>query len=140
MHDLRSALRFIILTIIARLLAYFIVRFIESLKPRNVHFIIAPSIEPARESLDDPNRWVPSTGMTESVEETQGTKRVLPVGTWIKLVRVNFVYYVVVLTAQVRNRFRKTKAKLSLKLVSEIIGLITAIVSLLLVILSYFLK
>ncbi|HYH01620.1 MAG TPA: hypothetical protein VEC37_00820 [Bacillota bacterium] len=140
MHDLRSALQFIILTMIARLLVYFIVRFIESLKPRNAHFIIAPSFDSTQKPLSDPESLVFGTGMVESVEAKKGSKKVLPVRMLVKFVWVNLGYYGVVVTARVREKLRKTKAQLSLKLMSEIIGLITAIVSLVIMILNYFLK
>lgn len=129
MQDLRSALQFTIITIISRLLVYFIVRLIEAVKPRSAHFIISSQTEPAH-SLRKP--------FPQRTHRYR--KYCINRGRLVKNFLVTLHCYVILVLNRIHQSYRWVKQQVSLKLLTEVVGLITALISLLVVILNYYLN
>jgi hypothetical protein len=119
MLDLRSAGQLVGLLLLARVLAYGFVRLIEFFKPRPVHFIITALMDRKLEALS--NEKVAPLG----VEHRQRWK-------------LNDYCYYLIWAALSRNC--KIKPRPSLKLITEMLGLLTAGISLTVLIVECFFR
>jgi hypothetical protein len=136
MLDLQSAVQFVGLMLVARVLAYLIVRLIEKIKPRPVHFIIAAAIE--RNSESQPVHKETEIEATERLRLNNSRKYPESGRQFLKVVRRNLNYYRFYLVNIVCSRRHKGNKRLSPKLITEIIGLLAACISLVALILERF--
>lgn len=128
MLDLQSAVQFVGLMLVARVLAYLIVRLIEKIKPRPVHFIVAAAIE--RSSESQPAQKETEIEATERLRLNNSRKYPELGKQFFKIGWRNFYYYRFNFINKVRSRRRDVNKRFSLKLLTEIIGLLTAGISL----------
>jgi hypothetical protein len=138
MLDLRSAGQFVGLMLAARIAAYLIVRLIEKIKPRPVHFIITGAIEQNGASLSnqskmaiEANERLPLNRLRQYPELGE---RVL------KIVRRKINYYCFYLGKIVHPRRHETNRRLLLELITKIVGLLAACISLVALVLESFFK
>lgn len=138
MLDWRSAGQFVGLMLVVRVLAYWFVRLIEKIKPRPVHFIITAAIEPsfvarlAQKKIEIATRERLSQNKRHKYSEL-GKQ-------FLKMVRRNFYYYRFNFINLVRSRRRAAGKRFSLKLMTEIVGLLTAGISLVTLVLERIFK
>jgi hypothetical protein len=115
MLDLRSAGQLVGVLLVARVLAYGIVRLIETVKPRPVHFIITAAVE--REPKFPPDSTATAAGTSQSKS-----------------------HYYLITMINVRRRGQKPERRFLPKLLTEIIRLLAAGLSLIELILKSFFK
>jgi hypothetical protein len=139
MPQLKEALQFVFLSVIARLFGYIIVRVIELFQPRSIHFVIAPTVE-EEDSL--PVKKVPSAVERRKAirkQPGQGENKVFHARQWVRVIKLKVIALLVAAGNRL-SRAQKTKGgKIPIKLITEIVGLVTAVVSLVILLLDYFL-
>jgi hypothetical protein len=139
MLDQRSAGQLVGLLLIARVLAYGIVRLIETVKPRPIHFIITATVEQELKFLNDSKETEMTTGgctsQIEGGEEPEFERTVWK--SWRWSIR-KYHYFIINVIRQ--RRGIKTKQRFTPKLLTEIFGLLAAGLSLIKLILECFFK
>jgi hypothetical protein len=138
MLDLQSAVQFVGLMLVARVLAYLIVRLIEKIKPRPVHFIIAAAIK--RSSESQPAQKETEIEATKRLRLNNSRKYPELGKQFLKIVWRNFYYYRLNFINRVRLRRHDVNKRFSLKLLTEVTGLLTAGISLVALVLDRLLK
>jgi hypothetical protein len=139
MLDLRSAGQLIGLILVARVLAYGIVRLIETLKPRSVHFIVTAALDREPETMvreNKPEGIVPP----EEVGHCQHPDYAVIYKLIRKIVRYRQYWYCCCFGHFQLLRRHKMQTRLPFKLITEIIGLVTAGISLVILVLEYCFK
>jgi hypothetical protein len=138
MLDLRSAAQLVGVILVARVFSYLLVRLIEGLRPRPVHFIVAAPI------LRDDQPWSGPEDAPLEAEAGPTPSENVPdvnlVGLIVNAARYQLAPLRFFIVNSLHPRRRKFKKRFSLKLITEIIGLLTAGISLVALVLECFFK
>jgi hypothetical protein len=133
MTQLKDALQFVFLTLIARLIGYVIVRTIELFKPRSIHFIIAPASR--NKTPPDMDQFKP--GRKHFAKQTE---KAFYLREWGRMLKFKVASWFIAARKRCHSRCGPKRRKLTVKLITEIVGLLTALASLTILLLDYFLR
>ncbi|MGD8399851.1 MAG: hypothetical protein PVH64_02780 [Bacillota bacterium] len=136
MLDLRSAGQLVGVLLVARVLAYGIVRLIETVKPRPVHFIITAAVEREPKFPPDSTATAAGTSQSKNPPGSKLEKRVRKSRRW----SIRKYHYYLINMINVRRRGQKPERRFLPKLLTEIIRLLAAGLSLIELILKSFFK
>jgi hypothetical protein len=140
MTQLKDALQFVLLTLIARLIGYGIVRTIELFRPRSIHFIIAPETVP--DHPESRNKTPPFMDRFKPGRKYSARQRknAFYLREWGRMLKHKVATWFIAAGKRCGSRYGTKRGKVPVKLVTEIVGLLTALTSLAILLLDYFLK
>jgi hypothetical protein len=140
MTQLKDALQFVCLALIARLIGYLFVRIIEFFKPRSIHFIIAPETAPDNQGSRHKTPPFMDQFKPKRKHSAKQGKNAFYLREWGRMLKLRISIVLFAAESRFRNRYGRKRSKISVKLVTEIVGLLTAVVSLAIMLFDYFLK